>query len=548
MARLARLLAALALSGVSSALAQQAPDAGRVLRELGPGVPAPAQPLPGVRVERPAEAETAPGGATVTLSGVRFRGNTVFDEAALAAVLGEVSGRRYDLAGLRGLARRITEHYRRHGYVFARAFLPEQTLADGVLEIRIIEGRYGRIEVQGEAAARGYLEALVPGAVIEASALERAALLLSELPGYRVEPLLRPGQEIGTGDLLVTVERDRLFRAELGADNHGNRYTGRHRLRARLQADSPFAFGDQLRGQLLYSDEDLWLGSLDYSLPLGTQGLRGQIGYSRTSYELGKDFRDLRAYGTVKAASAGLSYPLLRSRAANLALSVAYQRRSLEDRQEAINTRFNKSSRVVPVTLQFDRTDASGISWGALAYTAGRLKLDSALEAADIASNTDTRGRYDKWNLDVARLQRTSIAELTLLGRLSVQGAGKNLDSSESFILGGATGVRAYPQGEGAADEGAFVQLEARYRIGQLEPFVFYDAGRARINAEPARIVPPVVANTRSLAGAGLGLRYAGRALTLEASAAWRTQGGRPLADTRDDRPMVWASVIWRFE
>ena len=530
------------------AFAQTPPDAGQTLQQTLPGLEAP-RPTPGVTIQPPLDAGALPGGATVVLSGVKLSGNTVFSEAQLLAVLGEVKGRSYDLAGLQGLARRISEHYRQAGYLFARALIPAQNFADGVLTFQIVEGRYGKVEAQGPfaAQAQAYLAPLQPGAVIEAAALERASLVLGDQPGIKVAPLLRPGQEVGTGDLVVEVAREPLFKGEAGLDNHGNRYSGQYRARLNLQADSPFMLGDQFKGQFLYTDEGLWLGSLNYSLPLGASGLRGQIGYSHTYYELGKDFANLKANGTADVASLGLSYPIVRSQAANLVVGFAYQHKELEDRQDATSTRNTKQSDVLPLTLQFDRRDAWGLTYGQATYSAGRLKLDSVLEAADIASNTGTRGHFAKLNFDLARINTTPIANLTLFGRASMQWAGKNLDSSEAFLLGGPNGVRAYPVGEGNGDEGWLVQLEARYRIGNAEPFVFYDAGSVRINADPGRITPAVTDNTRSISGTGLGVRYNQGALSLDASLAWRTHGGKPQSDTRDDNPRLWASMAYRF-
>jgi hemolysin activation/secretion protein len=86
-------------------------------------------------------------------------------------------------------------------------------LEDGVLTLQIIEGRYGKITAQGAFSeqTQRYLAPLVPGAVIESSTLERTTLLLADLPGIKIAPLMRPGDEIGTGDLVVEVSRDEFF-------------------------------------------------------------------------------------------------------------------------------------------------------------------------------------------------------------------------------------------------------------------------------------------------------------------------------------------------
>lgn len=543
---------ALALGLAFPALAQQVPDAGQVLQEtLPPSLQAP-RPAPGVSVQPSAEAVILPGGQTVTLAGVKFSGNSIFTEAQLLAVLGEVKGQAFDLAGLRSLASRVSEHYRANGYPFARALVPAQNFADGVLTLQIVEGRYGEVQAQGEqsAAAQGFLADLKPGAVIESAALERATLILYDQPGIQVVPIIRPGQEPGTGDLVVNVSREPMFKGEVGLDNHGNRYTGAARLRFNAQADSPFTLGDQITLRTLYTEEGMWLGSAGYSLPLGASGLRGQVGYAHTYYELGEDFATLGAHGTARVTNAGLSYPILRSQKSNLTVGATFQHKQLDDRQKSTSTRNDKQSDSLPISLQFDHRDGlggGGISFGSLAYTKGRLKLDDTLEAADIASNTNTRGSFDKWNLNLARVQRTGIPNLSLYGRLSAQWAGKNLDSSEGMSLGGANGVRAYPLGEGTGDEGWLVQLEARYAMGAWAPYLFHDAGRVRINAEPGAITPAVTDNTRAIAGSGLGLRYDSGPWNAEAAVAWRSKGGRPTSDTRDDNPRLWVSAGYRF-
>ncbi len=546
--------AALAIAAnivAASAWGQALPDAGQVLQEVLPRLLLPPTP-PATLDLRPSEGvPPAAGGAQVTLQGVRLSGHSVFTEAELLSVLGEVKGE-YDLSGLQALAAKLTAHYRANGYPFARALLPAQKLDGGVLEIQIVEGRYGQVKAEGERAgeAQVFLAPLQPGAVIASDALERATLILADQPGITISPILRPGQETGTGDLVVNVSREPLLAGDVGLDNHGNRYTGEYRARANIQLDSPFMLGDQIVLRALYSDEDLWLGSLSYSLPLGASGLRGSVGYSHTAYELGKDFKNLGATGTAKVTSLGLSYPLIRSQPRNLTLSATYQHKRLNDQQQLANTDDDKRSEVLPLTLAFDQRDGllgGGITYGSLGYTIGRMKLDATLEAADIARGQNTRGGFDKWNLDIARVQTTPVQNLTLFGRLSSQWAGKNLDSSEGFGLGGANGVRAYPQGEGNGDEGWLVQLEARLRLGAVNPYLFYDHGRVSFNAENANLTTPANPNQREIAGAGLGVRYVQGPWNMDASLAWRTKGGAPQSDTKDRHPRLWVTAGYRF-
>ena len=529
-----------------AAQAQVPPDAGQTLQQLQPPIAAPRESQP-LKIQAPLDsAPIAPGGAAVILNTVKLSGNSVFSEEALRAALGDVTGKTFDLAGLRGLAQRITDVYQAGGYPFARAILPPQDLANGDLRIEVIEGRYGVVQAQGDDSglarqATAFLDGLLPGSVIASAPLERAALLLDDLPGIQTSATMRPGTQAGTGDLIVQVARDQRVRGDIGLDNAGSRYTGKNRVRANVDINSPFLLGDQLTVRALLSEEKLWLGSLGYSLPLGTSGLRGNVGYSHTSYELAKEFASLHANGTAKVASAGLSYPILRSQKANLTLIATYQSKDLHDNRDSTQTYESKSSQSMPLALQFDYRDAfDGITYGSASWTPGKLKLDAGLTAVD---DYKSNGRFHKVNLDVVRLQSLP-AGFNLMAHLSWQQANKNLDSSEKLSLGGASGVRAYPSGEATGDEGGLVQLELRYDAGAYTPYAFMDAGRITVNAKP------VVAgdNRRSLSGGGLGLRYQRQAWSADVALAWRTIGGRSLSETNSDpKPRVWLNVEYRF-
>lgn len=543
-----KILAACFFTLTSTLAAAQPPDAGQLLQQ---NRPAPSLPKldPTLEFTPPAIAQSLPGGATVTLKQVQFTGNTAFNSQQLSAVLNEVTGHSYDFAGLQALAQKVSEHYRANGYPFARAFIPEQRFINGVLQLVIVEGRYGEVSTTGDdrfaPAALGFLAKLSSGDVIEFSRLERTLLILNDQPGIQTSSVTRPGQTFGTGDLIVAVAAAPTFTGELGLDNHNNRYTGEYRARTRLQWDSPFMLGDQIVLHANLSDEVQYLGDLSYSLPLGTSGLRGQLGYSSSYYELAKQFASLNATGKATTASAGFSYPIIRSQQRNLTLLVNYQYKKLDDKQGAANAKNAKTSQLAPIILQFNQRDnfaGGGVTYGHFIYTLGKLNLDASLKAADAAS-AKTQGTFNKLNLDIARVQAVPITNLTLFGRISTQLTAKNLDSSEDFGLGGATGVRAYPSGEGYGDAGWFMQLEARYQLGKVISYTFYDVGKIKVNHTSWSADN----NQRALAGYGLGVRYNNQRWSLDTNLALRSKGGEPQSDIKDRNPRIWATAAWNF-
>lgn len=532
--------------------AQQRPDAGRVQRDSAPPVLQAPKESPGLRIEAETDETTEAGGPQARVTKVEFSGNTLLTDNILQSAIADLLGNSLDLAGLRGLTQRVSDRYAAAGYTFTKAYLPPQELKDGVLKIAVLEGRYGKITVEGEtrlaSASLPFLGGLSSGDPIDSTRLERRLLVLSDQPGVKMSPLLRSGDEEGTGDLVVTVERVPPVNIDAGYDNHGSLFTGEHRARLNARVDSPFRFGDQIQLRAVSSTENLWLGNIAYSFPLGTSGRRLSLNHSRTAYELGGDFRSLEASGTADTTSAGMSFVLRRSSVANTSLSLTLERKTLRDQLGAIDSDERKSSRNLGVVLQFDRQGAGGVTYGSVGIVPGELRLNGEVAVVDAASGRKADGGFIKWNLDVARLQPIGSTGITIFGRLAAQRADQNLDSSEKFSLGGPYAVRAYPAGEGSGDEGTLAQLEVRTVAGSFAPFLFIDAARSKLNANVESLLSPLPVNTRSIIGAGVGTRFTRGAIAADGVLAWRVKGGAPLAENDDSAPRVWVTLSYRVQ
>lgn len=522
------------------------PDAGQILQEQQRAVPQSPGAAGTVDIQSTPREGTPAGGATVTIRRLVIDGVTQISSDELVRMLALPDPATLDLAGLRGLAERISDHYRARGFPFARAYLPAQSLSEGVLRINVLEGRYGQVQASGDASeqAQAFLRRLQPGQVIESQTLERVLLTLDDLPGFTTAPIIRPGQALGTGDLDVRMVREPGAQGQVGLDNHGNRYTGAHRARFDVEMGSPFLIGDQLQLRGLVSDENLSLGSVQYGVPLGVEGTRAAATLSRTTYDLGKEFAALGSTGTARTLGLTVSHPLVRSQRRNLSLGLGAQRKKLLDQQGITSTGTSKVSQAMVLTSQFDLRDrwmGGGLSYGVASWTVGRLKLDDVARVAD-AQGPRTEGRFGRLNLDIVRLQSLP-AGWVLQVRASAQWTRGNLDSSEGFSIGGPDGVRAYPTGEGQGDSGWLSQIELRLPVEPFAPFLFHDAGRVRVNQVPW----DDATNTRALAGAGVGLRSQGQEWTAQTALAWRSLGGAAQSEPSRHGPRAWVSLSRRL-
>lgn len=514
--------------------AQTAPDAGRILQDALPETTY--EPLtPSVQLDlqgAPLE-DGEQGGMRVRVTRIELSGHSVFDEATLQAVVADALETENDLAGLRGIANRLSRYYRDRGYPFARAVLPQQTLSDGILKITLFEGRYGAVRAGGDEVpatqAQPWLSALQPGDVIAADPLERTTLLLGDLPGIEVVPVMRPGEAVGTGDLDVKVTPGDRVQATLGNDNHGSSASGEGRVYAAMRANRLLTLGDELSATALYSEEDLWLGRIAYSRPLGHRGLRGELAYARTEYDLREPFSGFT--GTADISSARLSYPLIRGQQSNLIALLSYQHKALDDRLNDISYQ-RRDSDSAALSLQFDHRDTlggGGVSYGKAGLTSG-----------DLGNNAPgaTEGGFTYAGLDLSRLQNLP-GPFSLLANGRVQwAADTQLDSSEAMSLGGASGVRAYPQGEVAGSRVWLTQLEARYHVTrQVTPYLFYDHGQREVWRDELG---------ERLAGGGLGLRYTGTTWNVDAALAFQTSGEAASSEEQRD-PRFWIQATYRL-
>ena len=378
-------LAALALAGASPGRAQQAPDAGRLLEERKPpAAPSRRSDAPVLREEPIRPAMRAQAGTRFHVARIRFSGNTVLDEAELQPLVADVVGAARTLGELEAAAERVTARYRERGYFVARAYVPAQDVKAGEVEIVVREGRLGEVEVHGAqripaARLEAYIAAALPAdsTVLREEPIERALLLINDLPGVQAQATLLPGTRQATTTLRLDVAEGPRLGGSIGYDNHGNRFTGRHRPSATLELNSPAGIGDQLR--LAYSGlaASPYLG-VGYSTPVGASGLRASASVARTLYRLCCEFAPLEARGSATVAGVQLSYPIVRSRRSNLHVELGLDRRAFENSTVA-GTTSDKTSTVLIAGLSHEGRDdrlGGGVNFAGASLVGGRLDLD----------------------------------------------------------------------------------------------------------------------------------------------------------------------------
>ncbi|UVH56816.1 ShlB/FhaC/HecB family hemolysin secretion/activation protein [Variovorax paradoxus] len=499
-----------------------------------------------------------PTGATFKLNDLRLNGVKALTNEELQTITGPYIGRDVTLTDLEELAKAITARYKERGYFLAQAVVPVQTVRDGIVEISVIEGRLGKVDVVvapdapiAESRVRGFLAPLQPGEAVSAPAYERAMLLLSDQPGVKVSSGLQEGAQAGTTDLSVEVAAAPRWAFTAEADNHGTKESGRYRVGGTARWLSPFGIGDNLDMRVMVSDSNaLQYGRIAYEAPIGTSGLRAGVGLSRVSYELGGQFVDLDARGRANVLDFSLNYPLIRQRQQNLFLRLGVDVKDLTDELRAAD--FSSKKRVNGLSLGWTwerRDDLLGGGYWASSGTLyhGNLSIRDP-ESRDFdrsITGHNTEGGFTKLSFQLSRLQAI-VPRHSLYLSVGGQWASKNLDASEKLALGGARAVRAYPSGELLVDQGVIGTVEWRWSLNEeLTPFLFYDAAHGKIVRNPT---PYDGINSHSLRGYGVGLSWSRPGnFSINATLAWRAGTPPALTDGGGRNPRLYVQLIKAF-
>lgn len=527
------------------------PNAGSILQQAQPPKPtAPSSSGTGLSIQSEQGAQL-PVSAPFTINSIQITGNTAFTTATLHTLVADAEGKSLTLEQFGAVVARITDYYHSHEYPLARAIVPAQTIKGGVVQVTVIEARYGAINLDNRSRARAgliqqTLSSLQPGQPVEQTSLDRALLLVTDLPGVTSTATLKPGEAVGTSDLQVQTNPTAPVTATASVDNYGDRYTGRARFGATVNVIEPFHQGDDFSLNGLTAGSDMNYGSLSYEAAVNGLGTRVGGSFAALHYSLGGTLESLDAHGTAQVASAWIRQPFVRSGSWNLYAQLRYDHQKLNDDIDATDLKTDRHLDNWTLTLNGDWREAllsgGGATWN-LGVTHGRVDFDDA--EAELADSVTARtgGGFTKWNGTLAHILNLTPADALYL-TLSGQWTNGNLDASQKLVAGGPYSVRAYDIDAVSGDTGILGSLELRHALarildGRLQVVAFVDSQRITVNKDPW--VEGV--NSATLTGAGGGFQWTGPHQWLLKCYVAAPIGSAPALAGIDHSVHAWAEI-----
>ncbi|MCC6535795.1 MAG: ShlB/FhaC/HecB family hemolysin secretion/activation protein [Burkholderiales bacterium] len=207
------------------------------------------------------------------------QGNTLLQAQEVEGAVGIYTGKSKDFADVQRALESLQDRYRARGYGSVQVLLPEQELERGVIVLRVIEPKLGKITVEGNKFfdtdnIRRSIPDLQEGTTPNAVAIGQSARLANENASKRTSVLLRAGANEGEVDATIRVQDEKFWRANVSLDNTGSRTTGMYRLGLGFQHSNLFnrdhtvTVQYQLDPEPIQKADELKILGVGYRIPL----------------------------------------------------------------------------------------------------------------------------------------------------------------------------------------------------------------------------------------------------------------------------------------
>ncbi|GAB3460725.1 hypothetical protein GCM10027321_20510 [Massilia terrae] len=187
-------------------------------------------------------ADDPQAGEAIRFDITRFEvdGNTLLPSADVERTVAPFAGRGRDFGDVQRALEALEELYHQRGYNVVTVQLPEQELNGGVVRLRVVQTRIGKVIVSGnqafsEANIRASLPTLQPGRTPNLKQVSANLKLANENPAKKVKLSLSEGAADEEVDAKVEVTDESPWKVMANVDNTGTDATGKTHVGAVLQ-------------------------------------------------------------------------------------------------------------------------------------------------------------------------------------------------------------------------------------------------------------------------------------------------------------------------
>jgi hemolysin activation/secretion protein len=418
----------------------------------------------------PPETGRVPYLPRVVVRKFRITGNTVVSDADLAKIAAPFENREITSTELEELRRQLTLYYVNRGYVNSGAVIPDQRITDGVVDIRIVEGRLSRIDVEGTRHFRpDYFSdriALYAGPPLNLVNLEQGLQILLRDPLVSsINAQLAPGQRPGEAVLKASVAEAPRTDFGISLDNKLSPSLGEAAVSLFGELRNLTGRGDVLSGAFGFAEGIPYDVKLRYRTPLTVHDTAAAVYYEKAKSKVVQEpFDVLDITSEIETVGVQLSQPFYLTPNRTVGLAAALERR--ESHTTLLGEPFsfspgvdNGKASVAVLCLVQDFVDR-----GREQVLAMRSTFSFGLDAfgSTVHEGGEPDSRFVAWLGQFQWVRRLAERGDQLLFRLNAQLTSDSLLPMEQFSVGGLDSVRGFRTNQLVRDRGYTASLEYR--------------------------------------------------------------------------------------
>ncbi len=480
--------------------------------EVQPPTPTPLEPTP---IDPPIE-------GNVIVKEFQFVGSTVFSQETLGNITERFRDRPLSYGELTEAATTITQYYIDNGYYTSGAYIPSQSVENGIVTIEILEGTLADIEITvegrlNESYIRNRIEIASHTPLNVPELLEALQLLQLDPIIDNIQSELASGITPGTNILKVKVVTADTLDLRVTLDNGRVPSVGSFRRGGRIFERNLTGNGDRLN--LAFRNSD---GSNDvevsYTYPFNAHNGTVMVGYrSLPSWIIQPPLDELDITSTYDKYWITVRHPVFQNPNQELAVGLTFDHQKNQTDLGALGRGFpitagsDENGRTFLTTLRFFQEWTERDQQQVIA---ARSELSFGIDAlgntdafdADVNPNAP-QTTYFLWR-GQAQWARLLAPETLLFIQTDIQVADRPIIPMEQFALGGLGSVKGYRQNLRLTDNGVFTNVEFRYPVLQmpeqslvLQVVPFVNIGSSWNNGRPEF-------NPNTLASTGLGFLF----------------------------------------
>ncbi len=411
---------------------------------------------------------------TIVISRFKIVGNNVIPQTEIDRALKPYLFRPLHFTELLEIQQVITQLYIDRGYFTTGAFIPPQKISDRTVEVKIIEGTIGEIEVLG--LKKLHPEYIRSRVAIASEAPVNQDKLLEALQLLQLNPLIKKisaelsqGIKPGESFLKLEIEEADSFDLTLNIDNDITASVGSLRSRVSIDNRNLSGLGDTFRVSYAKSEGSESLERLQYIAPLGARGTSVRISHNRSENQI-----ILEPFTSLNLGSDSLGYgvtiiqDVINKPSQNLIAAFAFTH---QNTQFSINDRgffdlargLDEDGRSIISTLRFIQ-EYSDRSSDRVFSIASQVAIGIDAFGSTINNNESPDSKYLLWQ-GQSRYLRAISGKTNLNLRGTIQLANRPLFAQEQFLAGGVTSVRGYSRDIIQGDNGVSFSVGLNHTV-----------------------------------------------------------------------------------